>query len=301
MEARVAWIQVELYQQGFKDMSSVGEELRRERELRGISLEEIADETKIALRFLQAIDSNQLEIIPGEFYRRSSLKAYAHYLGLDVDRIVATYQFRNAAESSTPALLLEGGSTAGRIMSRRAVKWAAVVLAVVGASGAAVAVWPGAERQDVPVSASVERTSSRELRTDEHAGGVPSEAVRRDRVEVGPVVREVLEEESAEGLPLRLRFRVDDSCWLEIRADDSLVAQGLMHRGFEKEIQAAEEIRLWLGNAGGISVWINDRPAKPFGQPGQVRKDLRITVGNFVEFLAPEEEADVAEVPTEVR
>jgi hypothetical protein len=110
-----------------------------------------------------------------------------------------------------------------------------------------------------------------------------------------------MEEESAAGLPLRLLFRVDDSCWLEIHADDSLVARGLMHQGFEKEVQAVEEIRLWLGNAGGISIWINDRPAKPLGLPGQVRKDVRITPENLAEFLASEEEADVAEVPTEVR
>jgi hypothetical protein len=74
-----------------------------------------------------------------------------------------------------------------------------------------------------------------------------------------------------------------------------------MHQGFEKEVQAVEEIRLWLGNAGGISIWINDRPAKPLGRPGQVRKDVRITHENLAEFLASEEEADVAEVPTEVR
>ena len=82
-------------------MPSVGEELRRERELRGIGLEEIADETNIGIRFLEAIDADQLEVIPGEFYRRASLKAYAQYLGIDADRILATHEFRSEVDSAT--------------------------------------------------------------------------------------------------------------------------------------------------------------------------------------------------------
>jgi cytoskeletal protein RodZ len=281
-------------------MSSVGEELRRERELRGISLEEIADATKIGIRFLRAIDTDQLDIIPGEFYRRSSLKAYAHYLGLDEDRIVATYQFRAAAESSAPELVTSGEPKAERFLSRTATKWVALVLAAIGVSGAAVAVWPGGEGGEASIS-SAAKESVNGLYKDEPAGNIAVEQARPNRAAVGPVVREVIEDEPEAGTSLRLLFRVDDSCWLEIHADETLVARGLMHQGFEKEVQAVEEIRLWLGNAGGISVWINDRPAKPLGRPGQVRKDVRITPENFAEFLASEEEADIAEVPTEVR
>ena len=51
-------------------MASLSEKLRRERELRGISLKQISDDTKIGVRFLQALEEDKLELIPGEFYRR---------------------------------------------------------------------------------------------------------------------------------------------------------------------------------------------------------------------------------------
>ena len=40
--------------------------LRRERELRGISLKQISDDTKIGVRFLEALEEDRLDLIPGD-------------------------------------------------------------------------------------------------------------------------------------------------------------------------------------------------------------------------------------------
>jgi cytoskeleton protein RodZ len=73
-------------------MASFGESLRREREMRGVSLEEISATTKINLRFLQALEAEDFAKIPGGLFTRSFLRAYAGYLGLDAERILAEYQ-----------------------------------------------------------------------------------------------------------------------------------------------------------------------------------------------------------------
>ena len=73
-------------------MASFGESLRREREMRGVSLEEIAATTKINPRFLQALEDDDFAKIPGGIFTRSFLRAYASYLGLDIERILAEYQ-----------------------------------------------------------------------------------------------------------------------------------------------------------------------------------------------------------------
>jgi hypothetical protein len=103
------------------------------------------------------------------------------------------------------------------------------------------------------------------------------------------VIREEIEQEPEIELPLRLVLEVDEPCWLEVRADGIVSVRGLMLRGFHKEIQAREEIRLWLGNSGGVSIWINETPGLPLGRPGQVRKDIRITPKNYGEFVVPED------------
>ena len=58
-------------------MGSFGEKLRRERELRGVSLREIADGTKISVRFLQALEEDRVDVLPGGLFPRAFVKQYA--------------------------------------------------------------------------------------------------------------------------------------------------------------------------------------------------------------------------------
>ena len=58
-------------------MGGFGEKLRRERELRGVSLREIADGTKISVRFLQALEEDRVDVLPGGLFPRAFVKQYA--------------------------------------------------------------------------------------------------------------------------------------------------------------------------------------------------------------------------------
>ena len=72
-------------------MASIGQELKRERELRGVSLKEIADSTKINLRFLRALEEERFDILPEQFFTRGIIRTYANYLGLDEQSVLNTY------------------------------------------------------------------------------------------------------------------------------------------------------------------------------------------------------------------
>lgn len=73
-------------------MSSFGENLRREREMRGVTLEEIAESTKISTRLLRALEHEQFSELPGGVFTRSFIRAYAGYLGLDAEHVLAEYR-----------------------------------------------------------------------------------------------------------------------------------------------------------------------------------------------------------------
>jgi len=81
-------------------MGSFGENLRRERELRGISLEEIAQHTKLSSRILEAIEKNRFDLLPGGMFNRSFVLHYARYLGLDEARVAS--DFDTAFGESSP-------------------------------------------------------------------------------------------------------------------------------------------------------------------------------------------------------
>src|SRR6059058_1865847 len=80
------------------ELASFGEELRREREIRGISLKEIADSTKISKRFLEAIERNDHKTLPAPVFTRGFIREYARYLGLHADEIVNRYNFAAAGD-----------------------------------------------------------------------------------------------------------------------------------------------------------------------------------------------------------
>lgn len=61
----------------------IGDELRQERRARGIDLEQVEAATGVRVRFLQAIEEEEWERLPGEFYARAFTRTYAGYLGLD--------------------------------------------------------------------------------------------------------------------------------------------------------------------------------------------------------------------------
>src|SRR6266852_3516634 len=80
------------------ELASFGEELRREREIRGISLKEIADATKISKRFLEAIERNDHKTLPAPVFTRGFIREYARYLGLQTEDMVNRYNYAAAGD-----------------------------------------------------------------------------------------------------------------------------------------------------------------------------------------------------------
>jgi cytoskeletal protein RodZ len=136
-------------------MSSFGEELKRERELRGISLREVAENTKVNLRYLSALESNEFEHLPGGVFNRGFVRAYAQYIGVDPDAMVDAYTLEEQGQASRgrardrdsfhrpqrngagrPAADRAGRPRPGR--SRALLRWALILL-VAGALVAAAA------------------------------------------------------------------------------------------------------------------------------------------------------------------
>jgi len=81
-------------------MPSFGEELRRERELRRITLREVAESTKVNLRYLQALESNDFEHLPGGVFNRGFVRAYSQYIGIDPDAMVDAYLLEEQAQAT---------------------------------------------------------------------------------------------------------------------------------------------------------------------------------------------------------
>ncbi|MFQ5716677.1 MAG: RodZ domain-containing protein [Nitrospinales bacterium] len=91
-------------------VENFGNYLKNERELRGIPLEEIADRTKIPLRFLQALEDNNFDEIPGEVFIKGFIRSYAKSIGASAEETLAAFDESVGKQRREEAQKLENKS-----------------------------------------------------------------------------------------------------------------------------------------------------------------------------------------------
>ncbi len=252
-------------------MGSFGENLRRERDVRGVSLREIAEGTKISVRFLQALEEDRIEVLPGGLFPRAFVRQYALFLGLDADRTVTDFV---AAHGEAPP---ERKMAPAPEQRRLRVSLGQVFLAAVAVLAVALTLRRGGE----PERARPEPTPST-------VAAAPA-VLPTDRVYPSPSLAPAA---VAAGDSLVLTMTAQQDCWVEVRADGETVINRVLAEGESQTLEARGEIVLSVGNAGGLSIRVNDRPALPLGRSGEVRKNIVITRQNLPSLVEQDGEAE---------
>jgi cytoskeleton protein RodZ len=232
-------------------MPSFGENLKRQRELRGVSLREMADSTKISVRFLQALEEDRVDVLPGGIYPRAFVKQYAAFLGLDPERAVGDFLLRQGRPEPERRPL--------RAQRHPRVTPGAVFFAVVALVAAFL-------------------TLRRPAAEDARAVSAPTPAVPAvrptDRLYPPPAPKGGHEPARDS---LLLTMTAQQECWVEARADGETIINRVLVEGESATLEARGEIVLSVGNAGGLSIRVNDQPGLPLGRSGEVRKNIVIT------------------------
>lgn len=251
-------------------MPSIGLELRRERELRGVALSDISKITKISLTFLQALEEDRLNILPGEFFIKGMIRAYAKCIGLDEDQALNLYQHslqqkeldqvQEKRKKESPILRSRRPHTLW-VLSSVGILLAVSVMIIMGF----------ALKKNPPATAAPERTK---LRTPAAAATAPPLTAASTAVPAEP---------AAETLSLRLVFLQET--WIQVKADGQIVLAETKRSGESNTLSCRREFVLDTGNAGGFTYTLNGRAGKPLGGPGFVVKNVRIGMDNFRDFL----------------
>ena len=79
--------------------------------MRGVSLDDIADATKIGTRLLRAVEEEHFELLPGGIFNKGFVRAYAKYLGLNEDEAVADYLEAAGENPPDPRVIAEQNSS----------------------------------------------------------------------------------------------------------------------------------------------------------------------------------------------
>ncbi len=125
--------------------STFGEHLKREREMRGVSLEEISAATRISVRFLEALENEHWAQLPGGIFNRGFIRSVARFLGMDEEGLVAEYALETRERPEIAVWTKEP------VRKRR--NWFAIIATIIVLAGIIAGGWYTAQRYGPSVTA----------------------------------------------------------------------------------------------------------------------------------------------------
>jgi cytoskeleton protein RodZ len=254
---------------GEKAGLTFGEELRRERLIREVSLDEISASTKISVRLLTALESSNVDKLPAPVFTRGFIRAYSRHLGLDPDEMVNAYLADVAPDRNRVGPESKRRGLKALFRGRRGTA-GAIVVCVTGVL-LVLGLIARPERRSAPAAPMAAR---------------PVASVSFKNVAVSPGPAPAIQDEapespapsapapSASGVSMVLEFEQDS--WTEVTADGAPIFSGLIRRGSKHQFEAREGFRLTLGNAGGVRVTVDGRAMEPLGSAGQVVRNMAV-------------------------
>jgi cytoskeletal protein RodZ len=259
-------------------MDKAGERLKKIRLDKGISLEEAAKKTKVALNILQAIeDDGFINLEP--VYVKGFIKIYCNYLNVtpadflsEVKEPQVTMKLSDEEEKATTFLR--------PLPVRRSFPWRMVV--VVAGVIAVVFIIGGMWR-------GISRTLKQRAGADTRSRIAEVKAVKPQKKAIVPVRKQKIASPVAQSqnIPIssnkdeqsgiRLGIHAKDDCWVQVKLDGKTIFQSVLFRGRTESWAARDKIDLWLGSAGGVELEVNGNRIPSLGRKGQVLKNIVIS------------------------
>ena len=258
-------------------MEKIGEVLAKARLQKNITLQDAENDTKIRVKYLNALEADDFAVIPGRVYVVGFLRTYAKYLGLDDQKLVAIYQAENKLaalqmEEPVPAALQGQGDKPGKknIRIKKSSRRFMLILFVLLLLLFSAVVYffnswnrlPAGQNEPAAPAAAVETIPPAE---------VPAETIAPAE-DIPPAV---VPDQTAE-VVVTVKINTA-SCWLSVTSDGQESYRGLLKAGSSQTFRGQESVKIKFGNAGAAAVTFQGETTDPVGEEGQVvTKEFRI-------------------------
>ena len=240
-----------------------GERLKRERELREVSMEELTKATRISARFVQALENEDWAKLPGGVFGHGFVRTIARYLGLNEEALLGEYDSARAEQSPPPPTRPEE-----RIPSPP--KWlpaAAVVvvlLLVAGLFFTARYAW-----HRYAAHRATKQSAAASLATQPQSGSIsPGPAEQSPSVALFAA-------------PLDLSVSTSAAMRVRILADRNLLLDTELSAGATRHFSANQQFEVTAGDSSVVLLELNGKTMPPLGAPDASgtmvlsQKDLR--------------------------
>ncbi len=252
-------------------MSGFGNNFKSARETKNLTLEEIAQETRISARFLRAIEEETFDVLPGGIFNRGFVRTYASHVDIDPEQAVSEY--KDLTQESNPE---ESESTTNTPLENS--EGHLLPIAVGSLVVLIVLFYVFAWDTGTPTEAAVPQTAEAELSRRVEATPIP------DTPTVGPTRsntnRATLQtnrttsrnETASEVRGVNVQIEVHEETWVSVESDGEAIVEGVvLGAGTTRRYSAREALEMTIGNAAGLTLSINGREVPSLGRDGQVR------------------------------
>lgn len=224
-----------------------GERLKRERELREVSLDELSKATRISNRFLQALENEDWGKLPGGIFGHGFVRSIARYLGLSEESLLGEYDLARAENlPAAPPKPAEPVASPRKWIPAAALLGALLLLALIFYAG-----WYGWRSIDA-------YRATKQSGTDTATSG---------------------------NVPLDLSVSASATTHVRVIVDDHVVLDAQVYSGETLHFTAKRQIDVSATNSAALLLQLNGRAMAPLGPPGTfgrmvyTHKDLRQTSG----------------------
>lgn len=236
-----------------------GERLKRERELREVTLEEITSATRIGPRFLEALENEDWEKLPGGVFNRGFVRSVARFLGLDEEALLGDYDMAIGAQVPVAGENPEEKKSP-QSRWRPALVSLFVLALLAGAVYGGIIAWKHYAAHRTVKQAPAAPEASRAPVPQPVSPIVPAAGERAAR-------KPGLPASSASG-PLDLRVTVHAATHLLVLADGRVAFYDEVRAGQDLRFSADDGFEVTAADSGAVLLELNGQAMPPLGPPG---------------------------------
>ena len=267
-------------------MGAFGEHLRREREMRGISLDEIVATTKIGRRLLTALEEEQFDLLPGGIFNKAYVRAYAKCVGMNEDEAVAEYLAAAQEVPPDTKVIAHQHAFHGEQRAERSTFPVLPVVVLLVVTAGAVGGWKlyqdhqrsREQREQMTATSSTEAIVERPAATAPQSSSsttqeppVTQSSAPTSSSSQPPVQKPAAPSNVNASLPpqptgniiatgpFEITIRPTGPAWVSVKSDGIYVVRGIIKPPDVKTIHASSQVVFFTGNAGAVDVAFNGK------------------------------------------
>ncbi len=281
----------------------IGEKLKARREKLGLSLEDISEDTKTSIEYLQAIEDGNIASFPSNVYYDMFAHSYAKEMELNPDELFEELKMAEEAETEIEPSAKssqkqpkkedkkEDKKKGGGFSFVKLSAWLGGIIIVIFI---AIVVWSvmGNKSQEPSTVQSSENTTTDNEHGAALASQEPSAAVEDSTLQ--EVKIEMPEYEPVK--KMNLQVATSDSCWVMVLADGDTVLNRNLPGGAVRNLSADYRFLISAGNPSVLNLKLDGELLRPLSESGRPYRDREINQMNKKNYLA-EPEGSESETP----